>query len=167
MDTNAVVATNFTIQSDATVSFSGPARERTTLTLPLSNQWLAAIRLEVVPAEAADEKKKSAKKPKRNPSDIALSATLTADGQGTKLVFHHAEADSREPRYVMGLPIIGVKDLWKLSADHELQTAVWLLDKPIQIATNAMLAIGISLFEFRWFLPTFRWKAPLTQRRRG
>ena len=143
-DTNAVAATNFTIQPDATVSFDRQARDRTTLILPLTNPWLAAIRLEVVPAESTDEMKKSARKAKRNPSDIVLSALLKANGQETKPMFHHAEADSREPRYVMGLPVIGVKDLWKLSPDRELQTAVWLLDNPIQIATNATLVVNLG-----------------------
>ena len=48
-DTNAVPATNFTVQSDATVTLSDKPKEGIKFTLPLSGDWLSAIRLEIAP----------------------------------------------------------------------------------------------------------------------
>ena len=44
----------------------------------------------------------------------------------------------------MTLPIIGVKDRWQLSPDHDLQTAVWLLAKPAKVAEGDSLIINLG-----------------------
>ncbi len=142
-DTNSVPQTNFTVQADATVLFSDEAKESTKLTLPLSGQWLAAIRVEIVPQAIAEEQRTSRKK--RNGTALALSAALKAkDGQEIKLPFYFAEADHKEERYANGLPIIGVKDLWQTSADHEEQNAVWLLNKPVPISEGDALVVNLG-----------------------
>ncbi len=177
-DTNAVAATNFTVQPDATVVFTRESRTNTTIKLPLTNQWLAAIRLQVSPqpvvetpkaevakpaapkpeavkaaaakpgtkkSEAKPEKKTPAKKKSRvSPSDIVLSATLKAGGKDTKLTFHYAEADHQQDRFALGLPILGVTDMWKLSATNESQMAVWLLERPMEITSNATLVVNLG-----------------------
>src|SRR5262249_13966693 len=52
--------------------------------------------------------------------------------------------DFKEVRYANGLPIIGVKETWKLCTNQTLQTSVWLLEKPVKIATNAMLVLKLG-----------------------
>src|SRR5260370_42441973 len=55
-DTNAVAQTNFSVAPDGTARFSESAKERTTLTLQLSNQWSSAIRLEILPQHGQEAK---------------------------------------------------------------------------------------------------------------
>lgn len=143
-NTNAVATTNFTLRPDGAVTFTREPHESTTLKLSVSNQWLAAIRLQVAPHEAATSDTKSKPKSKRTPSDINLSATLRSGGKDVKLVFHFADADSMEPRYASGRPILGVKDGWKVSADHESQIAVWQLDRPVLVESNATLTVNLG-----------------------
>ncbi len=141
-DTNAVAATNFTVQADASVTFSGLVRDSTRLTLPLTDGWLAAVRLEIVPLE--DTNRDGQKR--RRSAAISPSAALKpkSGDKETKLVFYHAEADHKQERYAMTLPIIGVKDRWQLSPEHDLQTAVWLLAKPVLVSEGDALIINLG-----------------------
>ncbi|MEK7781647.1 MAG: PSD1 and planctomycete cytochrome C domain-containing protein [Verrucomicrobiota bacterium] len=140
-------AINFTVRGDATVTFIPGARDETTLTLPLAAMKLSALRLEIVPSEdLVMEVVKNGKKKKRNSSAIILSASLKAakGGKETKLTFVHAEADQKEERYANGAAILGVKDVWQISPDHDLQTAVWLLDRPIEITAGDTLVVTLG-----------------------
>ncbi|MBI3852829.1 MAG: PSD1 domain-containing protein [Verrucomicrobia bacterium] len=143
-DTNAVPGTNFTVQADMTISFSDQAKENLRVTLPLSNSWIAAVRVQLLSQEAAADAATQKKKAKGG--SLALTATLkSGDGTNeTKLVFFHAEADRKEERYFNGASIIGVKDLWQLSTDPELQTAVWLLDKPVRVKNGDSLVVNLG-----------------------
>jgi hypothetical protein len=145
-DTNAVVSTNFTIQPDASVSFSAKQKDDLKLTLPLSNMWLSAIRVEIVPHPEATSMAKGSRRKKGSPGSVALSATLKAkaDAKPAKLVFFDAEADHKEERYANGHPIIGVKDMWRISTDHDHQFGVWLLDKPVQVKDGAELTVELG-----------------------
>jgi hypothetical protein len=143
-NTNALAATNYSIEADQTISFSTQPRENTTLLLPLTNLWLASIRLEVVPRESPNDAKKPMKKKRRDESDITLSATLKSGVKETKLTFHFAEADHKTPRYSAGRIIPGVKDVWRVSTEHENQTAVWQLDHPIKIDGAAILTVNLG-----------------------
>jgi hypothetical protein len=142
-DTNSLPQTNFTIQADATVVFTDRPKESTRLTLALSNASISAIRLEIVPQEMAEEKKMAQKK--RNGTAITLSANLkTAEGESAKLLFYFAEADHKEERYSNGSSILGVKDVWQISTAHGRQTAVWLLDKPVQLKDGDLLEVNLG-----------------------
>ena len=145
-DTNIVAQTNFTLQSDATVSFSDNVKENTKFTLPVSNGWIAAIRLEIVPQEIKEAKKMAQKK--RNGSAITISASLkTKEGKETKVPFYFGDADTKAERYLngsMGLPVLGVTDLWQISPEHDLQTAVWLLDKPVKVSDGELLIVNLG-----------------------
>jgi len=44
----------------------------------------------------------------------------------------------------MSLPILGVTDLWQISTEADKQTAVWLLDKPMQVRAGDSLFINLS-----------------------
>jgi len=79
-------------------------------------------------------------------SAIVLSASLKSKGDGkeTKLAFYHAEADHKEERYSSTHSIIGVTDRWQISPDHDLQTAVWLLKKPLKVQDGDTLTVSIG-----------------------
>jgi hypothetical protein len=141
-DTNSVAATNFAVQAEATISFSNKPKESAKVTLTLTNMWVSAIRLELVAQEAKEEKKTARKK--RNGTAIALAASLRSAGKETKLSLHFGEADQKEERYAMSLPIIGVTDLWQITTNDEPQTAVWLLDKPVQAKAGDALVVSLG-----------------------
>jgi hypothetical protein len=141
-DTNIVATTNFTVRPDGTVSFSDQPKENATVTLTLSNMWVAAIRLEIVPQDVKEEKKTDKKK--RNGTAFALSAFLHSEDKDKKLPFFFGEADHEETRYSMSQPVIGVTDLWQISTEHDLQTAVWLLDKPFLAKAGDRLIVNLG-----------------------
>jgi hypothetical protein len=154
-DTNAVASTNFTINPDATVSLSSLPKEKVQVVLPLPGMWLAAIRLEALPPKAGAE---NAGK-KRRSASVRLTARLkTTEGTEQKLGFYDAEADHKEERYSNGYAIIGVKDVWQLSTNDRPQTAVYLLDKPVQVKQGYSLVLdlgGTSLVSLRASLSPF------------
>jgi hypothetical protein len=145
-DAKGLAQTNFTVQADATVLLSAAPKENLKLTLPLSNVWVAAIRLEIVPQAEAGAMAKGSRRKKGSGASIAMSATLKtkADDKGAKLSFYDAEADHKEERYASGSPILGVKDLWQISTDHEQQAGVWLLDKPVHVRDAAELVVDLG-----------------------
>jgi len=143
-DTNAVAPTHFSVEASAWVSFNNKPKEDLKFSLSLSNVWVSAIRLEVVTHSDSNDTEAATKK--RKGSWVALSAILkpAKGGEGAKLSFYHAEADHNEERYANGYSIIGVKDRWVLSKDHEQQTAVWLLDKPIEVKPGDSLVVDLG-----------------------
>src|SRR5438093_1129000 len=143
-ETNSVAQTNFTVQADGTVLFSDKERTILKLTLPLSNMWLGALRLEITPREGAIGK--TSRRKRRSPGSVSLAASLkTKDGgKETKLPFYAAEADHKEERYANGSAIIGVKDAWQISTEQEHQKAVWLLDKPAQVKEGEALVVDLG-----------------------
>src|SRR5262249_55759432 len=101
-DTNAVAATNFSIRGDAWVDFSPEPKQELKVSLPLVDEWVSALRLEVIPFPDAPDKKSSDKKWKG--SSVSLSAVLKTpeSTNETKLSFYHAEADHKKERYENG-----------------------------------------------------------------
>ncbi len=142
-DTNALASTNFTVQSDGNVQLSNESRSSLKLTMPLPNMWLSAIRVEIEPQHAATN---SNGVKKRSRTSISLAANLKTKGsdQENKLSFYAADADYKEERYSGGRAIIGVKDSWQISIEHDRQTAVWLLDKPARVAEGDQLIVNLG-----------------------
>jgi hypothetical protein len=141
--TNAVAVTNFTVRPDGTVSFSEKAKETVKVMLPLSNMWLAAIRLQLVPQETKEEKTTSKKK--RNGTAFTIAASLKSKGaKDKKLTLYFGDADHKEERYSNGSAVLGVTDLWQISTEADLQTAVWLLDKPVQVHDGDSLVLNLG-----------------------
>src|SRR5262249_25839955 len=123
-DTNAVAKTSFAVENDGTISFKEGVRENVRVSLPLSNVWVAAIRLEVVPQEDTQEKPMGRKK-KRAGTELSPRASLKkAGGKESRLPFYFGDADQKKERYSMGLPVLGVTDTWAISTESEQQTAV-------------------------------------------
>ncbi|HEU0039426.1 MAG TPA: hypothetical protein VFR76_09140, partial [Verrucomicrobiae bacterium] len=86
---------------------------------PVSNMWVSAIRLELMVEAGAVPKAGGGKKSNRGA--VALTARLKSKDadKETRLAFYDAEADHKKERYASGRPILGVKDQWQLSPDHE------------------------------------------------
>jgi hypothetical protein len=145
-DTNAVPETNFIIAADATVRFSELPRDNARFVLPLSNLWVSAIRLEVVPRCEASDKSDGIKKIKAASLSLSASLSSTVADKERKLSFYHADADHKTERYANGHLVLGVKDRWQISKEHDEQTAVWLLEKPVQVVSNASLIIDLGGF---------------------
>jgi len=86
-----VAQTNFTIQANGTVTLTDQPRESLQLTLPVSNLWVSAIRLEIVVEEGAIPKVGGGSK-KSNRGAVALMARLKSNDSDkeTKLTFYDA-----------------------------------------------------------------------------
>jgi len=143
-DTNAVAETNFSVRAAAWVSLSSEPRESVVFTLPISNRWVSAIRVEVATRSESEETQANAKK--RKGATISLSARLKpADGkEETPLALHYGDADYKEERYANGYSLLGVTDRWVLSKEHERQTAVWLLEKPIETRPGDAIVVSLG-----------------------
>ena len=137
-----MAATNFTVNADVAISFNDKPKEDVKVTLTLPSMWVSVIRLEVVP-QGVKETNSTAPK-KRIGATLALSASLRSAGKDIKLPFHFGEADHKEERYSMGLPVIGVTDRWQISTNDEHQTAVWLLDKPVQAKAGDAVLVSLG-----------------------
>jgi hypothetical protein len=142
-DTNAAPETNFTVQADSIVALTDKARDSLKLSLALPPGRISAIRLEIVPQELPVEKRTPRKK--RSDTAVTLEATVKkADGKPVKISFYDADATHKKERYANGAPILGVKDLWQISTDHAEQSAVWLLDKPLQAEAGNVLTVSLG-----------------------
>ena len=143
-DTNALAGTNFSVEPDATVRLSALPRKNARFVLPLPSGWLSAIRLEIVPQ--TETKDPTGAATSFEASSLTLAARLKFPGSDaeTKLAFCCAEADHETRRYANGHPVLGVRDRWQLSPYHQHQTAVWLLDKPLQIQSPASLEVDLG-----------------------
>lgn len=141
-DTNPVAATNFTVKTDATIFFSDKPNEEVKVALTLPSMWVSGIRLEVVPRATNEGKGKIIKKRER--AALVVSASLGSAGKEAKLPCSFGEADHKEERYSMGLPIIGVTDRWEISTNDEHQAAVWLLDKPVQTKAGEVVVVSLG-----------------------
>ena len=143
--TNVTVLTNFVVQPDGALLFGRTANDNSPISLRLSNGWVAALRLELLPhAQHSNTIFRG-----NNPSaSVQLSATLQHAGTTnvTRLAFYHADADHKEPRYANGFEIIGIRDTWKVARDHaqEKQTGIWLLDPPLQVTDGDTLAVTLK-----------------------
>lgn len=163
-DTNAVPETNFVVASDGRVDLSELPRENVRLALSLSNVWVNAVRIEIVPK--ARNKENSGESLKFKPAAVSLTASLKTAGAETekKLSFYCADADSKTMRYVGGHPVVGVKDRWDISTEHGQQSAVWLLDEPIQVGPGTSLVVdlgGIPVASVRVSVSPFAADEPL------
>ncbi|MDB6028298.1 MAG: Protein of unknown function (DUF1553)/Protein of unknown function (DUF1549)/Planctomycete [Verrucomicrobiales bacterium] len=140
-DTNATENASAIVQRDNVVLLGNDAKENIQLSLSLSNTSISAIRLEITPQEEATIGKG---KKLRKGTSLTLAATLKTNGGEAKLSFFYADADYKEPRYSMGVPNLGVKDAWPISPQHDSQTAVWILEKPLVISGSNTLVLNLG-----------------------
>ncbi len=138
-DTNCLPETNVTVSADSVIQFTNKPREDTRITLPLQDDWIAAIRLEIVP-QADDSEKPRQKKG----TSLALTAKFMSGTNESKISFQRAEADHAEKTYSMGLPVIDVKAMWKIPPGDAKQWAVWLLENPIHAQPGERLVLDLG-----------------------
>ncbi|HXU76078.1 MAG TPA: DUF1553 domain-containing protein, partial [Methylomirabilota bacterium] len=142
-DTNAVAQTNFTVHTDGRIVFSDLPKENLKISLGLPAGRFSAIRLEIAPQEVAGDQRMKARR--RNGTAITLAAILKRpETKDTKLAFYFADADHKQERFANGAAILGVRDLWLVSPEHERQTAVWVLDKPLEARAGDALVIDLG-----------------------
>jgi len=140
--TNAVAVTNVSVQSDGSISFGDKTKESVKVTLPLSNMWLAAIRLEIIPQEVKETK---GSQTNRSSAILRLMpARKVKDQKEQKLGLYFGDADDKEVRYSNGSPIVGVTDGWRFPIEPQLQHAVWLFDKPMQVRAGDSLVVNLG-----------------------
>jgi len=106
--------------------------------------WLASIRLDLIPDDLHGGK---VVRGKGDTANVNITAMLEP-GDGSKAVplgFSQADADHKDVKYANGSALIGIKDGWKTAAGavREVHTAVYLLDKPIQLVEGDRLALTI------------------------
>ncbi|MGZ4961168.1 MAG: DUF1549 domain-containing protein, partial [Limisphaerales bacterium] len=125
--------TNFLVEANGNIQFLGKPGD-TDVTLSLSNTvWLSAIRVELL----SDKKlNPTSKKRREKDASISFTADVEQNGKPKSLEFYHAEADHKQERFSNGASLIGVRDMWKPDPDrtNELQTAVWVLQKPMHVS---------------------------------
>jgi hypothetical protein len=129
--------TNFVVEADGNIQFLGKPGD-TDVSISLTNEgWLSAIRVQLVPDKKLTT---TTKKGRTKDATISFSADVVNNGKKQSIDFYHADADQKQERFSNGAPIIGVKDMWKpADQDNKLQTAVWVLQKPLRLGTNDTL----------------------------
>ena len=140
---DAAAQTNLTVRADETVWLGRKPRKRVRFELPLENERIAAIRLEIALREKPAAKAGDA--PEREGGSIRLSAKLKSAGGGNNgLSFSFADADHKKERYSNGSPILGVAEVWLLSTGYGHERAVWLLDEPVQAKPGDTLELDFG-----------------------
>jgi hypothetical protein len=141
-NTNATAQTAEAL-ADGSLRLTGKP-ENLQVRLPLSEGWLAAIRVELIPDPKHSN---SIVRGDAKNTTVTLGATLeTGEGKPVKLSFYDADADYKEERYADGSAILGVRDAWRTSPAQggETQTGVWLVDPPQRIVADAVLVVNLG-----------------------
>lgn len=132
--------TNFVVDANGTILFAGKPGD-TEVSVSLTNvTWLSAIRVELLPDKKVAPVAMT-KKGRSKDASVSFTAEVEQGGKKQSLDFYHAEADHKQERFVNGSSIVGVKDMWKPDPDrtNEMQTAVWVVQKPLRVGTNDVL----------------------------
>jgi hypothetical protein len=146
--TNIVARTNPPAPATVTLADGGAVRvvlskkkEEEKLEFRPAPGRIAALRLERLAGESDEELE-----PGAQTRGIRLSATLRRNGKETKVNFHRAEADLKEPRFADGEELIGILGGWKPSAQHaaKTQTGVWLPEPPIDVREGDKLIVTLK-----------------------
>ena len=105
--------------------------------------WLAAIRIELRPAESEGGHilRGAAKTATFKP---AFALQKAGAKSATNLAMRQADADRAEPRYFNGFAQSGIGSGWTVVNLQETATGVWLLDSPLQIEEGDTLTVTIE-----------------------
>ena len=143
MPTTSSSATNFVVQMDGSILFTGRVTASTQIKLLPPAKWLAAVRVELIPTPDNDG---SVLRARLKATTLQFSASLkSAEGRERGLPIYAADADHKGARYANGSEIIGVKDGWRISAENVTarQAAVYLLDRPVKMQSDDALVVTI------------------------
>ncbi len=136
--------TNFFVQADHSIVFAGENGE-TELALPMTSNWLAAIRVELIPLASQGG---SVLRDKASKTEISFKASLKRLGQpaAQSLAFSLSDADHKADHYFNGENRPGLGGGWKIAArdltNH--QSAVWLLEQPLHLSEGDSLVLRFS-----------------------
>jgi len=140
--TNAPAPPTLFVEADEAVKVVfAPKKDEEKLEFRLPPGPIAALRVARLPGaenETLD--------PGAQTRGIRLSAVIKRKNKETKVTFHRADADQKEPRYANGDELIGVLGGWKPSVAHarEMQTSVWLPEPPLQAREGDSLVVTIK-----------------------
>jgi len=104
--------------------------------------WVARIRVELIP-----DARHGGKVAREGAETAAVNLSASTEGGKKPLHFYLADADHKTPRYFNGdVVLTGVLDGWRSSKEHasEVQTAVWCVDPPVQLAEGQTLAVEVK-----------------------
>jgi hypothetical protein len=133
--------TNLVVQADHAIVFAGGSGE-TEVALPLASNWLAAIRVELIPL-AQDGGR--VLRGKAESTEISFHASLKRLGQSAAqpLAYSLSDADHKEDHYFNGESLPGLGGSWKIAAADATnhQSAVWLLQQPVHVGEGDSLVL--------------------------
>ena len=132
-----------TTGADGTILLPARHAEDLTLTFQPGAVSLAALRLEILPAEGQD----------RLTGTVSLTANLQRHGAtaAEPIIFQFADSAIKADRYSNGSAIRGIVSGWKLAEVpvSSRPSGVWLLDKPANLAAGDTLTVALKAWPFR------------------
>lgn len=129
-----------TRKGDGSVTVALGATREITLDLELAQRTIAALKLELLPAEGGKAINRS------GTSELIKVTTEVVGKNGTtrEIEARHAAADHFAPRYKSGFATIGVQAGWKLDDLSKSHTAVFFLDPPLHLAEGETLQVRLG-----------------------
>jgi Protein of unknown function (DUF1553)/Protein of unknown function (DUF1549)/Planctomycete cytochrome C len=138
---SSLADTNFVVRPDHSIVFVGKTGD-TEVALPLTSNWLAAIRVELIPVSSATNR---VLREKVETTEIAFDTSLKRSGQAVvqPLEYSVSDADHKVDRYFNGESLPGVNQGWKIAAGDasNYQSAVWLLKQPVHVSDGDSLVL--------------------------
>ena len=133
--------TNSVVRADQSILFSGKASESATVELRPDPGWIAALRCELIPTAENDG---NVFRGKLRNTTLQLTAVLKSKGKDSKVGFSHADSATKEPRYVNGAEVIGVKDGWKLTGSSNVApSAIYVFDRPLKLSEGDSIVLTL------------------------
>ena len=131
------------VLEDGTIVLPSNKPEDLNLEFQPGTTVLAALRLELLPAEGQDRLNGLA--------TLALNLQRQGAVKPEAVVIRFADSSSKTDRYADGYPIPGIVSGWKLDdvAATAVPTGVWLLDQPLVLAAGDTLSISLKAWPFR------------------
>jgi hypothetical protein len=133
--------TNIFVRGDHAIVFVGGSGE-TEVALPLTSNWLAAVRVELIPLASEGG---SVLRDKADRTAISFGASLKRLGQPAAqgLEFSVADADHKADHYFNGESLPGLGGSWKIAPSDATnhQIAVWLLKQPVHAGDGDLLVL--------------------------
>jgi hypothetical protein len=133
--------TNFAVRADRSIVFVGETGEAE-VALPMESNWLAAIRVELIPLSnnAGRVLREKAEK-----TEIAFETSLKRHGQAAAqpLEYSVSDADHKAEHYFNGETLSGVNQGWKIATRDasNYQSAAWLLKQPVHVSDGDSLVL--------------------------
>jgi hypothetical protein len=133
--------TNLLVRADHAIVFAGGSGE-TEVALPLTSNWLAAIRVELIPLSTEGGR---VLRDKAEKTQISFDTSLKRLGQSAAqpLPYSLSDADHKADHYFNGESLPGLGGGWKIASGDTSnhQSAVWLLQQPVHVSEGDSLVL--------------------------